>query len=64
MKSLEEITVALNGIYHFTSKKHLQFYVDEFAFRYNSRKMTDANRFNLFLLHTEYRLTYKQLTNG
>lgn len=38
------------GIYHFTSKKHLQLYVDEFAFRYNSRNDTESGRFNLLLL--------------
>jgi transposase-like protein len=52
------------GIYHFTSKKHLQLYVDEFVFRYNSRKSTESNRFNLLLSNIENRITYKQLING
>lgn len=50
------------GIYHFTSKKHLQKYVDEFAFRYNSRKATGYNRFNLMLENSTNRLTYNTLT--
>lgn len=49
------------GIYHFTSKKHLQKYVDEFVFRYNSRDMETAVRFNLLLANNQYRLTYNQL---
>jgi transposase-like protein len=49
------------GIYHFTSKKHLQYYVDEFVFRYNSRQMSTSYRFNLLLANTEKRLTYKEL---
>jgi len=52
------------GVYHFTSKKHLQLYVDEFVFRYNSRTATEANRFNLLLTNIENRITYKQLING
>ena len=52
------------GIYHFTSVKHLQFYVDEFVFRYNTRHNDESQRFNLLLMNTEQRLTYKELING
>lgn len=52
------------GIYHFTSRKHIQMYVDEFAFRYNTRKHTEMERFNLLLQNTEHRLTYKELIYG
>lgn len=52
------------GIYHFTSKKHLQRYVDEFVFRYNARQEVQCDKFHSMLCNIENRLTYNQLVNG
>lgn len=50
------------GIYHQVSKKHLAKYCDEFAARYNTRKIKDNTRFNFSLESTATnRITYKQL---
>lgn len=49
------------GIYHSTSKKHLQKYVDEFVFRYNTRDMSEWERFNTLLMNCDFRLKYNQL---
>ena len=37
------------GTYYKVSKKHLQRYVDEFIFRFNTRKYSEFERFELFL---------------
>ncbi len=52
------------GTYYWLSKKHIQSYVDEFVFRFNTRKYTITERFNLLLQNIEHRLTYKELTYG
>ena len=41
------------GIYHQVTPKHLQSYCNEFGFRYNSRKITDKERFDLALIKTQ-----------
>lgn len=51
------------GIYHSVSYKHLDRYCDEFSFRYNSRKVTDAQRFHFSVTKAEgKRLRYCELT--
>ena len=42
-------------------KKHLHRYCDEYAYRYNTRKIADTERFVNVMVHTEGRLTYKNL---
>lgn len=50
------------GIYHQVSPKHLQRYCDENGYRYNTRDLTDPQRFNISLQNIERRLDYKTLT--
>lgn len=49
------------GIFHQVSPWHLQRYCDEFAARYNSRKIKDHERFALSIQNSEGRLKYGQL---
>ena len=49
------------GIYHNVSPKHLQRYCTETSYRYNTRKITDKDRFNHTLQNVEGRLKYKNL---
>jgi len=49
------------GTYHFVSQKHLQKYLNEHSFRYNSRNGTSLSRFNLLLANSNNRLTYQTL---
>ena len=49
------------GIYHYISRKHMQSYCNEFAFRYNHRNIKDNERFVLSLQQVSGRLRYKDL---
>ena len=51
----------IRGAYKKISPKHLQKYLDELTFRFNTRNMSDAERFCLMLSKSNCRLTYKQL---
>lgn len=52
------------GIYHQVSSKHLDKYVDEFEFRYNTRDMKEFDRFENMLSLVGKRLTYQTLTKN
>lgn len=49
------------GIYHSVSPAHLQRYCNEFASRYNTRKIADDERFDKAIENCEGRLKYKDL---
>jgi transposase-like protein len=51
----------ITGVYHHVGKGHLAKYCDEFSFRYDARKVSDADRAELLVWGAEgKRLTYKQ----
>jgi len=54
----------LVGVFHHMSQKHLQFYLNEFSWRHNSKGMTKQEKFNLMLNDSNGRITYKQLTKN
>jgi transposase-like protein len=51
----------ITGTFHHVSRGHLGRYCDEFAFRYENRKVSDGERANMLVAGAEgKRLTYKQ----
>lgn len=52
----------IHGTYHQVSTKHLQSYCNEFAYRYNTRKQSDNDRFfETLKKSSNFKLTYKAL---
>lgn len=49
------------GIYHSASHKHIQHYVDEAVFRYNTRKINNEDRLHLLMSFVNTRLKYNEL---
>jgi len=52
---------AIFGIYHNVTKKHLQRYVDEIVFKFNTRLMKETERLNFMMQKVRCRLKYKHL---
>lgn len=55
---------SIMGVYYHWSKKHIQKYIDECAYRFNTRNISDRERFDLFLQNAECRTTLKELIYG
>ncbi len=53
----------IEGINHWVSEEHLQKYVNEYSLRYNTRKHTTNERFNLILNNITSRVRYQDLIN-
>jgi transposase-like protein len=52
----------VHGAWHSVSREHLHRYVNEFAFRWNTRKLTDGDRMETAVpLASGKRLTYRQI---
>ncbi len=51
----------IKGVYLQVSPKHLQRYCDEYAYRFNTRSLTDIERFNDYLAINSPKITYNQL---
>lgn len=49
------------GIYYVVSPKYMSKYCKEFVFRYNTRKLSDSDRFNAFLQQNTERLHFNEL---
>lgn len=56
----------IQGIYHWVSREHIDRYLIEFAFRYNTRTFAESKRFNYALSNmNDTKLRYKKLiSNG
>lgn len=56
-----QVKRTINGTHHWISKKHINKYLAEMSFRYNTKMLSDNTRFVNFLKTSFNKLTYKQL---
>ena len=54
---------AFSGCYNMASGSHMHRYFNEFSFRYNTRKVSDKERFESFFDNIEHHITYNELVN-
>lgn len=52
---------SVHRTYNHVSDKHLQKYLDEFVFRYNTRDLIESDKFNWLLANCKVRTSYKML---
>lgn len=57
------IKKSINGIYHRVTPKHLQLYVNECVFRYNTRLLTEREKMNYLCSLVNFRTKYTTLIN-
>jgi transposase-like protein len=55
---------SMRDMYNHVSRKHIQFYIDEFVFRYNMRKFVDSDKFNHLVANSNVRTKYKDLISA
>jgi transposase-like protein len=56
---------SIDGTHHHVSREHLQRYLDEFDFRYSTRKLNDGARLQRMVDQVDgRRLTYKRITEA
>lgn len=53
----------INSTYNHIGRKYMQRYFDEFSFRYNSRKVSNKERFDIAITNANIRITQEQIVN-
>ena len=58
---LEIAKRVIDGICHWVNKNHLQKYLNEFNFRYNTKNFKNSQKFIIFLSNLKAILSYDEL---
>lgn len=52
------------GVYHWASAKHINKYLNEYSRKYNTKELTNSERFYSFFGNINHKITYKQLISA